>query len=312
MGTSSPSRIVAWCLTCALTLPALAKEPADLLDGPPVVSAKAWAIVDGKTGELLFGKDEDVPAKAASTAKMMNAWVVLRLAEQDPRVMDEVVTVSKVAGTTTGSTAGLKEGERVSVRECLYGLLLPSGNDAGNALAEHFNDRFRPLVAGELKIKLELPKSPRSNFIAEMNREAQRLGMTKTAYRSAFGDGAGDLPTATPRDLLTLARTAMQDERFRRYVSTAEYSGKVVKADGTERVAKWENTNLLLKTEGFDGVKTGTTTAAGSCLVSSNRRGDDHLLCVVLGSGANPGRFVDTRNLLRWAWAERAKRKVGG
>ena len=67
----------------------------------------------------------------------------------------------------------------------------------------------------------------------------------------------------------------------------------------------WTNTNRLLDIEGYDGIKTGTTTAAGACLVASGRRGSDHLFVVVLGATSNDGRYVDARNLFRWAWRER-------
>jgi D-alanyl-D-alanine carboxypeptidase (penicillin-binding protein 5/6) len=288
----------------SINAPAFAKEPPDTLTGPPFVSARAWAVVDGKTGELLWGHDADKPAKAASTTKMMCAWTVLQLAKKDPKVLDETVTFSKLADDTGGSTSGIREGERISVRECLYGLLLPSGNDAGNALAEHFNDRLPPPEVDEGEEKPAA--TTRSNFIAEMNRHAKALGMTNTTYRIPYGDGgsAQDM-TTTPHDLLRLARQAMQDERFRHYVSTQKYATKVDTPDGGKRDVSWTNTNHLLDIEGFDGVKTGTTTQAGACLVSSGRRGDDHLLIAVLGATSAAGRYVDSKNLYRWAWLQR-------
>ena len=74
---------------------------------------------------------------------------------------------------------------------------------------------------------------------------------------------------------------------------------------GRSRDVVWTNTNKLLETEGYDGVKTGTTTAAGACLVASGRLGDDHLIVVVLGAGSSEGRYADARNLFRWAWRQR-------
>ncbi|MEI4902569.1 hypothetical protein Q8G48_28940, partial [Klebsiella pneumoniae] len=71
------------------------KKPADSLDGPPFVTAKAWAIADGKTGELLWGAQESAPRPIASTTKIMTAWVVLQLAAADPKVLDETVTISE-------------------------------------------------------------------------------------------------------------------------------------------------------------------------------------------------------------------------
>jgi D-alanyl-D-alanine carboxypeptidase (penicillin-binding protein 5/6) len=75
--------------------------------------------------------------------------------------------------------------------------------------------------------------------------------------------------------------------------------------DGGKRKVTWTNTNKLLDVEGYEGVKTGTTTPAGNCLVASAKRGEDRLIVVVLGSASTDGRFVDTRNLFRWAWLER-------
>jgi len=282
------------------------KAPADDLSGPPFVTAVTWAIADGKTGQFLYGHDPDKPMLIASTTKIMTAFIVLKLAEKDPKVLEQVVTISKFADDTTGSTADVREGEKLVLSELLYGLLLPSGNDAANAIAEHFNDRYQPLGPDDSNGELKLPASSRSNFIAEMNRTAKRLGMKNTVYRSPVGDGLEkEKKTSTARDLLILAHAAMQMPLFRQYVSTIAYSGNAIKPDGTPRVAQWKNTNALLQTEGFDGIKTGTTTAAGSCLVSSCHRGEDHLLAVVLGAANNPARFVDTQNLLRWAWLQR-------
>jgi len=110
-----------------------AKSPAERLDGPPIVSAKEWVIVDGKTGKVLWGSKESEALAIASTTKIMTAWIVLELASKDDKVLEEKITFSEKASKTTGSSARLKLGEQVSVRDLLYGLLLPSGNDAATA-----------------------------------------------------------------------------------------------------------------------------------------------------------------------------------
>jgi serine-type D-Ala-D-Ala carboxypeptidase (penicillin-binding protein 5/6) len=274
---------------------------------PPAVTAKAWAIADGKSGRLLRGFQADQPCKSASTTKIMCAYVILQLAAKDPAVLDETVTFSKLADSTAGSTSGIKVGESVPVRDCLYGLLLPSGNDAGNALAEHFNARFAPpdkamLAAGLANTNLVT----RVNFIAEMNRTARRLGLARTIYRLPYGDGGTDTDrTTTPRDLTRLAWHAMQMPAFKSYVGTKRHECPVHQPDGTFRVTAWENTNKLLGTDGYDGVKTGTTTSAGCCLVASGHRGNGHLISAVLGSKASDDRFTDTRALFDWAWGQR-------
>src|SRR5688500_1026470 len=86
------------------------KAPADRLDGPPVVSAKAWAVADGQTGQLLWGSKADEPLAIASTTKIMTAWLVLQLAAADPKVLDEVMTVSERAAKTGGTSAGIRAG----------------------------------------------------------------------------------------------------------------------------------------------------------------------------------------------------------
>src|SRR5439155_4489746 len=103
------------------------KAPADRLDGPPVVSAKAWAVADAATGKLLWGFHEEEPRPVASTTKIMTAWIILRLAADDPKTLGEVVTFSERAAKTGGSSARLRAGERLPVGELMYGLLLPSG-----------------------------------------------------------------------------------------------------------------------------------------------------------------------------------------
>ena len=140
-----------------------------------------------------------------------------------------------------------------------------------------------------------------------MNREARRLGLKRTVYRIPYGDGGDETArTTTPRELGMLAREALKDERFRKLVGTREYECQVRTPGGETRTAKWVNTNRLLGKAGYDGVKTGTTNQAGSCLVSSGRKGKDHLIVVVLGSKADADRYSDTEALFAWAWGERA------
>ena len=103
------------------------KAKADALEGPPFVSAKAWVVADGKTGKVLWGFNESEARPMASTSKIMTAHLVLTLAAKDPKVLDEVITFSERADKTIGSSADVKAGEKLPVRELLYGLMLPSG-----------------------------------------------------------------------------------------------------------------------------------------------------------------------------------------
>jgi D-alanyl-D-alanine carboxypeptidase (penicillin-binding protein 5/6) len=270
------------------------KLPADRIDGPPLVSARAWAIAEGSSGRLLWGNNEAAALNMASTSKIMTASLVLGLVADHPKLLDETLVVSESAAKTGGSSAQIRTGERYILRDLLHGLMLPSGNDAAVALAEHCGPRFRPANGKAL--------APAEAFVAQMNRHAQSLRMAETRYFDPHGLGRN---VTSARDLLKLAHSAMQNETFRQLVQTRRHRCEAIDAKGEKRSVTWTNTNKLLDIEGYDGIKTGTTTAAGFCLCSSGRRGDDHLYVVVLGSTSNDNRYMDSRNLYRWAWQQR-------
>ncbi len=119
----------------AETLP---RQPVDALDGPPFVSSDGWIIVNAADGTTVAGHEVATPLPFASTTKIMTAWLVVRLADEHPEVLDEIIIMSPRADETRGSTADVRTGESLSVREGLFGLLLPSGNDMSVALAQHF------------------------------------------------------------------------------------------------------------------------------------------------------------------------------
>lgn len=270
------------------------KSPADALTGPPFVTCKAWAVGDPDTGTLLAGSHENERLEIASTTKLMTAYLVLREAARDPRVLDEIVTISERADRTPGSTAEVRTGERLPVKELLFGLMLPSGNDAATALSEHFGARFQPPA--------DKPNTedPRTRFVAEMNRAAAELGMRDTHYANPHGLSAAG-HRSTPRDLFRLASVLCRDERLMAIAGTRQHVGPVEGQGGYTRYIVWKNTNHLLDIEGYLGLKTGTTTPAGACLVSLGERGPQRLAIVVLGSTSSDARYTDTRNLFRWA-----------
>jgi D-alanyl-D-alanine carboxypeptidase (penicillin-binding protein 5/6) len=275
------------------------------LDSPPVVTAGAWGIADAESKELLWALHPDEPRKAASTTKIMCAWVILEMAQETPAILDEWVSISKLAAGTAGSTAEVEEGEQVKVRDALYGLLLPSGNDMGNALAEHFHPRLPP-PGEETPESAKTPASrTRMNFVAEMNRLAQHLGLKSTRYFISYGDGGtAEDRTTTVRDLISLAHAVQNHPLFREIASCQSYTARLRRPDGSDREVVWENTNKLLKVGNYDGVKTGSTPSAGRCLVASGSYQGKKLIVVTLGSSSDESRFADSRNLFRWAWGQ--------
>jgi serine-type D-Ala-D-Ala carboxypeptidase (penicillin-binding protein 5/6) len=274
----------------------LAIEPMDDPHGPPQVTCKAWSILDRDHGNSVGSHNGDEPLNIASTTKIMTAYIVLKLAATDPSVLEEVVTFSQRADNTNGSTAGVRAGEQLPVSELLYGLLLPSGNDAAVAFAEHFGKRFaEPGTTNE--------QAYYDAFVAHMNATAKELGLTKTHYKNPHGlTAAGHLSTAN--ELARLTRAALEIPRFRDYVTTRLHAYSVTGATGYKRTVKWENTNRLLKIEGYGGVKTGTTDAAGPCLVSCSQRDGRELIVVVLNAANPDARYMDSRNLHAFGWRQ--------
>ena len=147
----------------------------------------------------------------ASTTKIMTAWIVLELAREEPELLNETVTISEVADKAGGSSAQLQAGEKILVSDLLYGLLLPSGNDAAVAIGEHFGRSFSADDAADDPSAEDSLKM----FVEEMNRRAKDLGMQETRYLDPHGNSAN---RSSARDLLRLACKCMQNEMFRSYV----------------------------------------------------------------------------------------------
>lgn len=279
----------------------LEKKASDDPFGPPQVTCSAWTIVERSTGESIAGTKADVPMHIASTTKIMTAYVVLKRAASHPQVLDEVVTFSKRADDTVGSTAGVRAGESLTVGELMYGLLLPSGNDASVALAEHFGRKF-----AKADESLDDARSY-DRFIEQMNAAARELKMLNSSFVNPHGlTDKAHLSTAS--DLAKLSIAALELPRFRDYVTCRQHGCEVAGTGGYKRNLKWENTNRLLGIEGYTGFKTGTTDAAGACLVSSSLRGDRELIVVLLNAANSDARYVDARNLHAYGWRKAGSR----
>ena len=269
---------------------------ADAGGGPPQTTAPSWVIVEAATGRRLAGRDVDTSRSPASITKVMTALVVLREAAAAPGLLDEMITVSTRAGQETGSSAMLRPGDRVSVREMLYGLMLPSGNDASVALGEHVGARLTGAAAAD-----GVAVDPLDRFVARMNATAAELGLARTSYRNTHGKTAPGHET-TAAEIAALVRVAMELPLFRAIVATRQRGATIESVDGSRRPVVWKNTNRLLPIEGYSGVKTGTTAVAGCCLAAWGERDGRALVVVVLGSTTTDARYVDARNLFMHGW----------
>ena len=243
---------------------------------PPRLASAAAILEDLDTGQVLFAKNADAPRPVASLTKIMTA--LLALSHSRP---EERVTVSSLAAGQSGSVLGLRVGERITVSELMYALLLQSSNDAAVALAEH--------AGGTL-----------GRFVEMMNEEAARLGLTRTRFYSA--SGLDDRGRSSARDLATLTRAAYADPLFEQIAATKFHT--VPSPSGKPR--RIQNRNILLWLyPGAIGVKTGFTTPSGHCLVATADHDGVRLLAVALGApGHDAGTvFYNGATLLNYGYA---------
>jgi D-alanyl-D-alanine carboxypeptidase len=228
-------------------------------------------IVDGNSGAVLASNNPDGIRRPASLTKIMTLYLLFERLDAGKMKLDTEMDVSEHASEQAPTKLGLKPGQTLKVEDAIKGLVTRSANDAAVVIAE--------AIAGD-----------EDEFAKLMTRKARALGMSKTTYRNASGLPNDDQLT-TARDQATLGR-AIQDRfpRYYRYFATTvfNYHGQSIR----------NHNRLLGNVEGIDGIKTGYTRASGFNLVSSMRRGNRHLVGVVLGGRSGGSRDATMRNLL--------------
>jgi D-alanyl-D-alanine carboxypeptidase len=228
-------------------------------------------IVDGNSGAVLTSNNPDGSRHPASLTKIMTLYLLFERLDAGKMKLDTEMDVSEHASEQAPTKLGLKPGQTIKVEDAIKGLVTRSANDAAVVIAE--------AIAGD-----------EGDFAKLMTRKARALGMTRTVYRNASGLPDDDQVT-TARDQSTLGR-AIQDRfpRYYRYFSTSvfNYHGQSIR----------NHNHLLGSVEGIDGIKTGYTRASGFNLVTSMRRGNRHLVGVVLGGRSGGSRDAIMRNLL--------------
>ncbi len=217
--------------------------------------AKAMCLIEASTGRVLAEKNADARLAMASTTKIMTAITAIEHCND----LDEVFEISPKAVGVSGTSLYLRQGEKMSVRDLLYGLMLVSGNDASVAIGERVGGTFE-------------------HFVDLMNFTAHKLGAKNTHFENTHGlDEKGHYTSA--HDLARIAAYALDNDVFRQIVSTQ--NKKITSEAGKDRYLC--NKNKLLRTfDGAIGVKTGFTDDAGRCLVSAAERDGMRLVCVVL------------------------------
>ncbi len=270
---------------------ALAAAPAQAVSAPSIVAKGGYAM-NNANGSTLFTKKADTRLSTGSTTKIMTAKVVLA---QPNLNLDAKVTIQKAYSDyvvkNNASQAHLIVGDKVTVRQLLYGLMLPSGCDAAYALA----DKFGSGSTRDTRVK---------SFIGKMNAAAKGLKLTNTHFDSFDGIGKGS-NYSTPRDLTKIASSAMKSSTFRTIVKTKSYTAKTITKTGSTRtMATWTNTNTLLGSyKGAIGVKTGSGPEAKYCLVFAATRGSKTVIGTVLASSSINQRATDATKILNYGFA---------
>ncbi len=239
----------------------------------PVLNSRAAIVIDRNSKTILFGKNENEKRKMASTTKIMTAILVIEHSD-----LSQLVSVSSKAAGTGGSRLGLHTDDKISIENLLYGLLLCSGNDAAVALAE--------TIAGDLP-----------NFAQLMNSKASELGLVSTHFITPHGLD-NDEHYTTAYELALIADYALQNDTFRKIVGSQSHT--IVINNYPKNIS---NTNELLGyLEGVYGIKTGFTNGANRCLVTSVKRGNIDIICVVLGADTKKDRTKDSISLINYIY----------
>lgn len=265
-------RLLVAALCAALLAPLWAANGAD--GAQPDLDARAWALIDARTGDVLASHAADERLPIASTTKLMTAYVAL---EELP--LGKRISAAPYTPTTAESLLELRPGERISVRDLLYGLILQSGNDAAYDLAI--------AAAGS-----------EQRFVREMNRHAAALGLSGTHYANPIGlDEAGNYSTAY--DLTALARRLLAIPAFARIAASRHAVLRSLRPP--RRIDT--RVDLLYDLPWATGVKTGYTLGAGYVLVGAGRLDGVQLISAVLGTESEAARDGETEELLAYGFS---------
>lgn len=260
---------------------------------PPVLEAETAILIDQASGKILYAQNADKTMYPASTTKILTALLAVESGD-----LTEIVTIGNEVLWIPwdSSKAGFDVGDQITLEELVYGLMLPSGNDAAYTIAVH--------LARRQALDPELPISAALKLFAEMmNQRARQLGAVNSNFTVPDGYH-DDNHYTTARDLALIAREALNHELIREVASTGRYLSKTWIGSNCR---PWVNTNQLIRSAGkfyyekATGLKTGYTGAAGFCLVSSAANQDLNLLTVVLNTSKD-GRWTDSIKLLEYGW----------
>ncbi|MBK5415529.1 serine hydrolase [Pseudomonas sp. TH31] len=250
---------------------------------PPSIEARSYILVDVDSGQILAARDPNVRVEPASTTKLMTAYLVFQALKENRIALDQRIAVSDTVWRKPGSSMYIDTRMQVPVDDLIKGMLVQSGNDATNLLAETLGGTT-------------------DGFVSTMNAQARLLGMSSTTFKNPEG-----LPTpghlTTAHDLAIMGVRVLQDfPEYSHYFSIKHYYYPgTPSSNGTNR------NRLLFRDSSVEGLKTGHTDAAGYCLVASATKSFGHygkrrIVAVVLGAASDRKRADETQKLLNWGF----------
>ena len=250
---------------------------------PSDTTSEAAGLFDITDGQVMYSKNAFERLYPASITKVMTALIAIKYGD----LTDTVTVTEDAVITEAGATlAGIHPGDQLTMEQLLYGLMLPSGNDAGAAIAVH--------MAGSIDAFAEL-----------MNREAQKLGATGTHFMNPHGLTNADHYT-TAYDLYLIFNEALKQPEFRKVTGTTSYTADYTDGSGNPVSTTWEGGNWYMvgQRQTPDGLtvfsgKTGTTSAAGFCLIMASRdHKEKEYISVVLKAPSRPGLYDNMTNII--------------
>ncbi|MDD4564051.1 MAG: D-alanyl-D-alanine carboxypeptidase [Eubacteriales bacterium] len=263
------SIIILIVLLVGLAFPSYSIE--DVQQAPPCVSALTAILIEANSGEALYEKKAEEKAYPASVTKIMTALLAIENGD-----LDKMVKVSQNAVGVEGSSIYLEKGERITLRDLVYGLMLRSGNDAAIAISEE--------IGGSTE-----------NFVIMMNKRARELGALNTNFMNPNGLHNPEHYT-TAKDMAIISKAAMENSEFKQVAETKSW----VTDRGEGKYNYFYNKNkVVYQYDGGTGIKIGYTKAAGRTLVASSERNGMELICVVMNA---PDWFQDTYKLMDYAY----------
>lgn len=316
--TNKGRAFIAWGLAAALGLGQVALLPqtaladvrkADVVYGQtvdarglsvsqcPSIDAER-AFVMGADGTVYFERNANDPAQIASITKIMTAVVALDAVDAGLASLDDTVTVSAEAAAVGESSAGLKEGDSMSLKTAITAMLVPSGNDAAVAISQAVGAKLRGAggASGD---------TDEDAFVSRMNSTASDLGCTDTVYNNPHGldfdQYAGDLHS-TASDQAKVVQHAMRNDLFRSVVSGGSTSIQVTRAGQPTSISLQTTDGFLEISKDAIGVKTGFTDLAGESFAGATNRNGNELYAIVLDSSSEGQRFLDADTLCSWVY----------